>query len=1015
MSMPAIELAVFKDNGFSRRKCDISGLWFWTTDENRKTCGDTHEDEYTFIGAPVISGFSTLGKKLKDEMTAAFIGFFEERQHTAIEPYPILARWRDDIHLTIASIAVFQPHITGGQVEPPANPLAISQPCIRLNDVDAVGRSGRHLTTFEMMAHHVFNRPAEGQDIYWMEECVQFCHDLLCDRMGISPEEVTYVENPWSGGGNAGAALEVMVGGLELATLVFMDMVEDEQGDISIKGVNYCKMPLQIIDTGYGLERFCWAAAGTPTIYEAIYPESVAWLKDLAGFSGESVGMDDDSLAKLLAEMSRLNGIMNIEVGSDGEQMQAMMIERLVKRGVDIDAERFNAVTEPLSRIFAIPDHLHALANMIGDGLVPSNAKAGYLARMMARRILRMRDDLSLKISLCELMEQHLQLNYDATRMKITNEGLMTILAGEEQRYQEMLRKGEQVVKTALKSIKKDATSLQDELLFNLGDSHGISPDLVVSFAAGLGWKKLRLRTGFMAEVAERHAAQAKTAAKAQDGSSLLSSTPDHPATKTLYYDDIMQREFSAKVLECIPLTLDDNEQVSHAIILDKTCFYPEGGGQEGDYGTLGKVNVIDTRKVEDLVIHLCDGPLKGKVTGKLDWNRRKQLMDHHTAVHIVGGAARRILGSHIYQAGANKSVESARLDITHHRRLDRSDLDEIENLANQVLQEVENTEKVTLTRKDADSEYGFDLYQGGAPKGNQIRILKISDHDIQACGGTHHDNPNRIGTIRVVRSSAVQDGVERLHIVAGNAALLHSREQEDLLREASDSFGVATADLPKTADRFFGEWKEQRKRIEQLEAEIVRLRTTGGGDDSTELDGVRIIIMEVDGDIKQMTKMVGELTRDVSVPTLAVIGSRDGGGKLLIALTEDSLASERYDAAAILKQISHHIKGGGGGRPTFAQGGGSNPDGLPEALAAARSLIEETPKVSISQAIDATKLAIDRAIADGVVDQGEFALIKRAAEQAGLSAEQIATIGEAVMDGHIDEQEKILLENLLS
>jgi alanyl-tRNA synthetase len=476
-----------------------------------------------------------------------------------------------------------------------------------------------------------------------------------------------------------------------------------------------------------------------------------------------------------------------------------------------------------------------------------------------------------------------------------------------------------------------------------------------------------------------------------------------------------MQREFSAKVLECIPLTLDDNEQVSHAIILDKTCFYPEGGGQEGDYGTLGKVNVIDTRKVEDLVIHLCDGPLKGKVTGKLDWNRRKQLMDHHTAVHIVGGAARRILGSHIYQAGANKSVESARLDITHHRRLDRSDLDEIENLANQVLQEVENTEKVTLTRKDADSEYGFDLYQGGAPKGNQIRILKISDHDIQACGGTHHDNPNRIGTIRVVRSSAVQDGVERLHIVAGNAALLHSREQEDLLREASDSFGVATADLPKTADRFFGEWKEQRKRIEQLEAEIVRLRTTGGGDDSTELDGVRIIIMEVDGDIKQMTKMVGELTRDVSVPTLAVIGSRDGGGKLLIALTEDSLASERYDAAAILKQISHHIKGGGGGRPTFAQGGGSNPDGLPEALAAARSLIEETPKVSISQAIDATKLAIDRAIADGVVDQGEFALIKRAAEQAGLSAEQIATIGEAVMDGHIDEQEKILLENLLS
>jgi len=1013
MSLPAIELAVFKDNGFSRRKCRISGLWFWTTDKKRDTCGDTHEDEYTFIGAPVISGFSTLGKQLKDEMRAAFLGFFEQRQHTIIEPYPILARWRDDIHLTIASIAVFQPHITSGEVEAPANPLVISQPCIRLNDVDAVGRSGRHLTTFEMMAHHVFNRPAESQDIYWMEECVQLCHDLLCDTMGISLDEVTYVENPWAGGGNAGAALEVMVGGLELATLVFMDMVEDEHGDISIKGVNYSKMPLQIIDTGYGLERFCWAAAGTPTIYEAIYPESVAWLKNLAGFSGESVGMDDESLATLLAEMSRLNGIMNIEVGSDAEQMRAMMIDRLAKRGVEIDEERFSAVTEPLSRIFALPDHLHALANMIGDGLVPSNAKAGYLARMIARRILRMRDDLAIEISLCELMEQHLQINYDAARMKLNSAGLMAILAGEEQRYQEMLRKGEQVVKTALKSVDKDAASLQDELLFNLSDSHGISPDLVVSFAAGLGWKNLRLRTGFMAEMAERHAAQAKAAAKSQADSSLLDSVPKLPATIALYYEDIMRRKFTATVLDCIPITLAEDERISHAIILDRTCFYPEGGGQEGDRGTIGKAKVLDTRKVEDLVIHLCDRPQKGKIVGNLDWNRRKQLMDHHTAVHIVGGAARRILGPHIYQAGANKSVEMARLDITHHRRLLRGDIDEIENLANQVLQEVENTEKITLTRKDADSEYGFDLYQGGAPKGNEIRILKIADHDIQACGGTHHDQPIRIGTIRIVRSSAVQDGVERLHIVAGNAALLHSRQQEDLLREASDAFGVSTTDLPKTAERFFGEWKDQRKRIEQLEGEIVRLRTTGGGDDSIELDGVRLIIIEVEGDIKQMTKMVGELTRDADKPTLAVIGSTDGGGKLLIALTENSIASERYDAAAILKQISHHIKGGGGGRPTFAQGGGSYADGIADALAAARDLVEQSPPTS--RAIDATKDAIERAIADGVVDQGEFALIKRAAEQAGLSTEQITTITEAVMDGHIDEQEKILLENLLS
>jgi alanyl-tRNA synthetase len=327
-------------------------------------------------------------------------------------------------------------------------------------------------------------------------------------------------------------------------------------------------------------------------------------------------------------------------------------------------------------------------------------------------------------------------------------------------------------------------------------------------------------------------------------------------------------------------------------------------------------------------------------VHGELDWERRRQLMDHHTAVHIVGGAARRLLGPHIYQAGANKSVDSARLDITHHKRLSRQDLDEIESLANEVIQNVSRTEKMTLDRKDADRKYGFDLYQGGAPKGSDIRILRIADHDIQACGGTHHDEPGRIGQIRVVRSNAVQDGVERLHIVAGDAAMRYARNQEDILREAAEVFQVPVDELPSKASRIFSEWKEQRKKIESLEAEIVRLRTSGGGDDIAEVDGVRIVIMEVDGDLKTMTKMLKELTLDSSKPTLAVLGSREGGGKLMVATTEDSIASEKFNAVDILKGISSHIRGGGGGRPTFAQGGGSNPDGLPDALDSAKKLI---------------------------------------------------------------------------
>lgn len=944
MTNSSIDPTLFESMGYIRKKCTVSGLWFWTSDADRETCGDTNQDEYTFIGNPLIKGFSSRGMNLKNEMREAFLRFFEKSSHTRIDPYPVLARWRDDIHLNIASIANFQPHVTSGMVEPPSNPLTISQPCIRLTDVDAVGRSGRHLTTFEMMAHHVFNDSEKGISYYWANECITFCHQMLTETFAISDNEITYVENPWSGGGNAGEAVEVIVGGLELATLVFMNLAEDEDGDVDIKGERYSEMSLQIIDTGYGLERFCWAAAGTPTIYEAIYPETVKWLKDLSGFTKIESNLDGINLDKLLGEMSKLNGIMNIEAGVDGEELIQIFIERLSERGFNITSQQFQSVTEPLSCIYAIPDHLHALANMLGDGLVPSNAKSGYLARMLARRILRMRDDLGLDVSLVDLMSHHLENNFEAESKTQTTDGILTILKLEEIRYDEMLRKGQEVIKTKLKPVDKKSTDIPDNTLFELNDSHGLAPDITVSIAKELGWDSVELRAGFSAELAERHAKLAKANAKVSNDKQLLNDEITLPATNLLYYEDVMRQEFDASVLASIEV---EHEYASHAIILDRTCFYPEGGGQEGDYGELqtqaNSAKVLDTQKHGDYVLHLTNSSLEigDIVRGSIDWNRRKQLMDHHTAVHVVGGAARRLLGPHVYQAGANKSVESARLDITHYSRLSREDLDAIEELANSVIEQVSRTEKSELNRKDADKKFGFDLYQGGAPKGSEVRILRISDHDIQACGGTHHDDLRQIGSIRVVRSNAVQDGVERLHIVAGSAARNFAREQENLLRTSADVFGVSTADLPKTAERFFSEWKEQKRKIESLEAEIVKIRTSGGsGNEVTELDGIRLVVMEAHGSLKDMTKMLKELTLDQTKPTLAVLGSREGGGKLMVACTENSPASEKFNAVEILRKISPLINGGGGGRPTFAQGGGSNPDGMDDALNLAKEIV---------------------------------------------------------------------------
>ena len=951
MNFGEVVIPFWSESGHVCKKCSVTGARFWTRDENRSTCGDSTDDPYTFIGNPIISGFTMRGKELKDAMREKFLDFFEQRGHSRIPPFPVIARWRDDIHLTIASIADFQPHVTSGLVPPPANPLVISQPCIRLTDVAAVGRSGRHLSTFEMMAHHAFNRPKEDDTIYWIDQCVRYCDEMLIGEFGISPAELTYVENPWSGGGNAGPALEVIVGGLELATLVFMNLEEHEGGEVEIKGLRYREMDLQIIDTGYGLERFCWAAAGTPTIYDAIYPESVNWLKDLAGFEEMVRGLElSANTDLLLGELSRLAGILNIDVGTDVEALFLKLSERLQESGLEVSIEELKRLTEPLSSIYAIPDHMHAICNMLGDGLVPSNSKAGYLVRMLARRVCRMKEELALGVSLSELGIHHIEKHLEFTNFTQSKDGVMRILELEEIRYHEMLRKGEAAVKTAFRELPLGSTEAPDETLFRLSEERGLNPEMAISIAKIAGWTELAVRVGFAADMASRNAERTKAAAKEKTQPNIFPSD-DYPSTSMDYYGDTSRTSFEASVLGCGNLSdsqlssLKPSSEVTkiptHYVVLDRTLFYPEGGGQLGDQGTLGDVLVCDTRLENGTIYHLTDGSVPiGALSGTVSWDRRRQLMDHHTAVHIVGGSARALLGPHIWQAGSNKGARYARIDLTHFSRLSRDDLNRIEDYSNDVIASDATVEKLEMTRAEADELFGFELYQGGPPKSSQIRVIRIGDHDVQACGGTHHDKVGKIGELRIIRSSQVQDGVERLQIVAGETAREHAREQQRLLKESSEVLGVSSEDLPTAVSRFFEEWKSQQKKIESLEAEIVRLRTSGGGGGAVERGGIRYSIMEVEGGIKALMSMLGELTRDPSMPTLAVLGTRDGGGKLIVAITEGTPAAEAHNAVEILNSISTHIGGGGGGSPTMAQGGGSNSDGIPAALDSARQLL---------------------------------------------------------------------------
>ena len=478
-----ITLKFFQESGFIRQTCSKCKCHFWSLVES-ELCGDAPCVEYSFIGKPLFPKPMNL-----DEAREAFLRFFEKNKHTRVDRASVVARWRNDIYLSIASIAVFQPHVTSGSSNPPANPLTISQPCIRLNDLESVGRSGRHLTTFEMMAHHAFND--DEKTYYWQNDTVRFCHEFYTE-LGLDGSKITYKENPWVGGGNGGEALEVLAGGLELATLVFMDLEEDPEGEIELKGIKFKRMPRSIVDTGYGLERLVWASQGTSTIYESVFPDAVSFLTKEANLVEKL-----KSSGALISENAKLCGVLSVDYGSDLTKLRNLVLKRLNSQGYDLSLPEFISTIEPLEKLFAIVDHSRALAFMFGDGIVPSNVKAGYLARMVLRRTVLLSKDINVPNILPKMVKHHID-NFSETypELKQNESHILDMVNLEIERFTQTLERGRRAVKRAI-----DSGGIDKEKLLELYDSQGLPPSVVSEFSEEQG-HSIEVPDGFLAMVA---------------------------------------------------------------------------------------------------------------------------------------------------------------------------------------------------------------------------------------------------------------------------------------------------------------------------------------------------------------------------------------------------------------------------------------------------------------------------------------------------------------------------------
>jgi alanyl-tRNA synthetase len=871
-------VSLFDEIGFERQKCSFCGRFFWALVQ-RIVCPD-HEN-YSFIGN------SPTDKRLDYVSTWKEIEeYFRSNGHSITTRYPVVCRWRDDLYFTIASIVDFQRVMLNKVVfELPANPLVVPQMCLRFNDIENVGLSGRHYTSFCMIGQ-TCNADAPGG--YWKDRCIELDYRLLTNRLGIRPEEITFVEDVWMGAGAFGYSLEYFVCGLELGNAVFTEFEGNEN--------DYHVMANKIIDMGAGLERFSWITMGTPTSYDCSFGNVITKLLDATGtFSNSSI------LPKYFAAVSNK---------LDDMRGDLRVLKSVIAKELRISYEQLARLVAPYEAIYTIADHTRTLLFSISDGALPSNVGGGYNLRVILRRALSILERLGWSIRLEDIADMHIEyLKQIYPEIEEHREDVRTILQIESSRY---VSTRDRMNATA-SSIKDSKKKITVEDLIRMYESDGITPDFLMEVGA-----IETVPSSFYAKLAELHTTQ-----KAAQAFKPIYGLDGLSPTRLLYYEDEGIRRFTGKVLKII-----DNKY----LVLDQTAFYPRGGGQEPDSGEIDKVKVVDVIKQSDIVVHKLEdvsGFIEGKkVQGILNDRRRDLITKHHTATHVLNSAARSNLGSWIWQNSAFKEERYARLDITHHSALDREEVERIERTANYVVRQDLPVSIKTYDRGEAEQKYTFRIYQGGVVPTSNVRIVNIEGWDIEACGGTHVKNTGKIGLIKITKAERIQDGIVRLEFVAGEAAINYIQKQENQLTDIAMSLGSSKDKVVESSRRNIEDAEAAKRKIKMILRKTTPSMAKSISAEAKQLsgDGLKIYTIYDDDLDDEYYIAIGEKSIDFD-PSLIYIALISKGQGIRVIVFVGEKARKKIKAGIIAKQISTQLGGSGGGNDKFGQGGGGNDD----------------------------------------------------------------------------------------
>jgi alanyl-tRNA synthetase len=863
--------------------------FFWTLDSGRSACPDHSDDTYSFIGDPPTSkrfDYTEAWKQVES--------FFVKNGHASISRYPVVCRWRDDLYFTIASIVDFQ-RVMGSKVvfEFPANPLVVPQTCLRFKDIENVGVTGRHFSSFCMIGQHSI----PNNKGYWKDECVDLDFRLLTDAFGINKNEVVFVEDVWAGGGSFGSSLEFYVRGLELGNAVFTEF----QGELG----KHTTLDQKIIDMGAGLERFAWITMGTPTAYDCCFGPITQNL-----FSKSGIDTDSKILTGYFTEIAK-----GLEKYKDLSQVRKVAV-----KASGLSEENLDRMITPLEGIYMIADHLRTLIFAISDGALPSNVGGGYNLRIILRRIMATIDRLGLKLDLDELIDLHIDyLKKTYPELEQYRQEVKTIIGIEMNRYHESKSRMEKIAQN-LKSQKK-ALGVDD--MIRLYESDGVTPDYLKEYQV-----ISEIPDTFYTKLSDLHQSEKKKDVEEFDLDGIAE-------TDLLFYkDDPMN--FEAKVIKVLK---------NKFVILDRTSFYARGGGQEPDHGRINGVDIVDVTKHGGVVLHEVKGtaPKEGAtVSCEVDEGRRQRITKHHTSTHIVNSSARNVLGSWVWQHSAFKEKDYGRIDITHHSSLSDDEVHEIESFANGIIQKNFPVTIKEYERGEAEQTFGFRIYQGGVVPVKSVRIVKIEDFDVEACGGTHVKRTGELGLIKITKSERIQDGVVRLEFVSGEAAIEYIQRQHLDISAIIRALGSNREKLLKSFEHAMTDSEAAKKKHKQVIKRTNAIVAKHAIESAKKLGPLKLY-STIDEELDEEFHIaVGEeaIRQDPSAIYCALIVK--GSGIRIIVFSGEQ-ASKIFRAGDLVREISAKLGGSGGGDAKFGQGGGKDASRLSEALTHAEFLIKKT------------------------------------------------------------------------